>query len=190
MKPHIIFLFSDQHNADIMGWRGNKIIRTPHFDRLAQSGTTLNSCYCASPLCVPSRCSMLSTLLPQRNGVFINEQCLPSDRITFVHELGISGYRTVLTGRMHFKGPDQRHGFHERLVGDIGDTTWAAKKTASKERYFTKYGAGHSALMESGPGASRILAYDQAVIDAAMPAYGRTRSPTAIIHDCRAIWPA
>ena len=65
---------------------------------------------------------MMATLLPQNTGVFTNDQCLPSDRITFAHQLGIAECRTVLTGRMHFKGPDQHHGFHERLVGDIGDT--------------------------------------------------------------------
>lgn len=164
MKPHIIFLLSDQHNADVMSWRGDTVIATPHLDRLAADGTAQTNCYCASPLCVPSRSSMLATQLPQQTGVFINEQCLPSDRITFVHELAIAGYRTVLAGRMHFKGPDQRHGFHERLVGDIGDTTWGGRKAGAGLRQFHHYGAGHTSLDEAGPGASRVLAYDEAVI--------------------------
>lgn len=166
-QPNIVFLLSDQHNADIMGWRDDPWVRTPNFDALASQGTALTNCYCASPLCVPSRSSLLSTLLPQRMGIFTNDQCLPSDRITFVHELAIAGYRTVLTGRMHFKGPDQRHGFHERLVGDIGNTNWGADKPSKGKREYHIYGAGHRSLEESAPGASRILFYDRAVIDGA-----------------------
>jgi choline-sulfatase len=164
---HIIFLLSDQHNADCMAWRGDPWLRTPAFDRLAAEGAACTSTYCGSPLCVPSRSSLLATRLPQATGVFTNDQCLPSDRIIFVHELGNAGYRTVLCGRMHFKGPDQRHGFHERLVGDIGDTNWSGRKAGAGARAFGGYGAGHKVLAEAGPGRSRVMAYDEAVIDAA-----------------------
>ena len=119
MKKHIVFLFSDQHNPNVAGFAGDPWVRTPNLDRLAASGTVFGNCYCASPLCVPSRAAMLSSRLPSNTGIINNFQCLPSDRVTFVHSLAIAGYDTVLSGRMHFIGPDQRHGYEKRLVGDI-----------------------------------------------------------------------
>jgi len=121
-QKHIVFLLSDQHNPTVAGFAGNAFARTPNLDRLAASGAIFDNCYCSSPLCVPSRASMLSALLPSRTGIFNNFQCLPSDKVTFAHCLSVAGYETVLCGRMHFIGPDQRHGFETRLVGDITPT--------------------------------------------------------------------
>ena len=68
MKPNIIYLLSDQHNHRVMGNSGDSYARTPNLDSLYARGTALDSCYCAAPLCVPSRSSMLTGLLPTRNG--------------------------------------------------------------------------------------------------------------------------
>ncbi len=165
MPKHILFILSDQHNASVMGCAGNTIVSTPNLDHLAARGTSLEACSCASPLCVPSRSSLLSTLLPSRTGVFTNAQCLPSDRLTFVHQLALSGMHTVLAGRMHFKGPDQRHGFRERLVGDIGDTHWGYREPGHP--LFRCYGGEARALEEACGGESHVLAYDREVTRAA-----------------------
>ena len=119
MKPNIIYILSDQHNAGVMGCGGDAYVRTPHLDGLRAKSTMLEQCYCAAPLCVPSRSSILTGLLPTHTGVYNNMQCLPSDKATFVNLLTIAGYETVLSGRMHFVGLDQRHGYEKRLVGDI-----------------------------------------------------------------------
>ena len=58
MKPNIIYLLSDQHNHRVMGNSGDSYARTPNLDSLYARGTALDSCYCAAPLCVPSRSSM------------------------------------------------------------------------------------------------------------------------------------
>lgn len=70
MKPNIIYLLSDQHNQSVMGAAGDPWARTPNLDRLYARGTALDSCYCAAPLCVPSRSSILTGLLPTGNGVY------------------------------------------------------------------------------------------------------------------------
>jgi len=157
-KKHIVFLFSDQHNGNIVGYGNDRYIRTPTLNKLAEKGTAFNNCYCASPVCVPSRSAMLSGQLPIKTGIFNNFQCLRSDEVTFVHSLSVAGYETVLNGRMHFIGPDQRHGFEKRLIGDIDlnyphlpvkiygekldGTDWPCYKSI-------KYsGAGHSAVLE------------------------------------------
>lgn len=72
MKPNIIYLLSDQHNPAVIGCNGDPYIRTPNIDRLYRMGTALESCYCAAPLCVPSRSSLLTGLLPTHSGVYNN----------------------------------------------------------------------------------------------------------------------
>jgi len=117
--PNIVFILSDQHRGDWMGCAGSRLVETPNLDRLAAGGARFSRAYCNYPLCGPSRMSMLTGRHPFRNGVFINEDFLSSETPTIAHALGLAGYETVLAGRMHFCGPDQRHGFHRRLVGDV-----------------------------------------------------------------------
>jgi choline-sulfatase len=166
-KPHIVFVLSDQHNPLIMGNSGDPFIRTPNMDRLAKSGVSLASCYCPSPLCVPSRSSMLTGLLPLETGVFFNSQSLGSDQATFVHSLASAGYETVLCGRMHFKGSDQRHGYVERLIGDFSSPIIGLEARSlgdlegtTKQRRIT--------VERSGPGNSSVISYDKAVLEAAL----------------------
>jgi choline-sulfatase len=159
-RKHIVFVFSDQHNPMIAGYAGNPFARTPNLDRLAAGGTTFENCYCASPLCVPSRASMLSALLPSRTGIFNNFQSLRSDNVTFVHSLSVAGYETVLCGRMHFIGPDQRHGFEERLVGDITPTFPGQPLDAFDVALKGADFPGRASIEKAGPGYSNVLQYD------------------------------
>jgi len=167
-KPNIIFIISDQHNYKVSGFMGNKFVKTPNMDKLAKKGVSMTKCYCNSPLCIPSRSSMLSGLLPSKTGIFNNMQCLPSDRATFVHSLSVAGYDTVLSGRMHFNGPDQRHGFEKRLVGDI---TPSFPGYDNFPKMFEELkGTPHQsreAIEKSGSGSSAVYKFDTAVTEAA-----------------------
>jgi choline-sulfatase len=109
---------SDQHNARLMGCAGNNIVRTPNLDRLAQEGVRFTSAYCPYPLCVPSRMGFMTAQYPSDVGVWDNGSILSSNVPTFAHALGAAGYEAVLCGRMHFDGPDQFHGFEQRIYGD------------------------------------------------------------------------
>src|SRR5204862_5043292 len=82
-------------------------------------GAVFDSAYCASPLCAPSRSAMLAGRLPSRIGVYDNAAELAADTPTFVHLLREAGYSTTLAGKMHFVGPDQLHGFEQRLTSDV-----------------------------------------------------------------------
>lgn len=165
MPKNIIFILSDQHNPKITGFGGNSVVKTPNLDHLASQGTSHLNCYCASPLCIPSRAAMLSGLLPTKTGVLTNFECLPSDKMTFVHSLGIAGYETVLCGRMHFKGPDQRHGFMRRIMGDIhspyigGGLDLGFLEGADEQ--------SRVGLEKSGPGHSSVIDYDRDIFEQA-----------------------
>lgn len=121
-KPNIIFILSEQHNFNVMGCAGDPYVRTPNLDRLAQQGVRMEQCYCNSPLCVPSRSSLMTGRLPQDNQVYNNQHTLHTSMPTMAHALNVAGYQTVLAGRMHFYGPDQNHGYEQRLVGDLTPT--------------------------------------------------------------------
>lgn len=117
-KPNILVIMTDQHSKNFLGCYGNEIVRTKNLDRLAEEGMRFTAAYCAAPLCVPSRMSFMTCCTPSENEVWANSHILSSDRPTWAHLMSVSGYDTALIGRMHFNGPDQRHGFQERPIGE------------------------------------------------------------------------
>lgn len=164
MRPNIIYLLSDQHNPAVMGCSGDPYVCTPNLDSLYARGTALDSCYCAAPLCVPSRSSLLTGLLPTHSGVYNNMQCLPSDKATFVNSLTVGGYETVLSGRMHFVGNDQRHGYEKRFVGDITPCYIGGDNEAEIYGDFKRSsGQNLTSIKKSGAGHSAVLDFDEDV---------------------------
>jgi len=133
---------------------------------LAEEGVLFENAYCASPLCVPSRLSLLSGLHITATGCYGNDSALRSDQATFAHALGVAGYETVLVGRMHFVGPDQSHGYATRLVGDITPTVLGGRGVPYGELQSLSGQAGR-VVQRSGPGRSSLIAYDEAVTQAA-----------------------
>jgi choline-sulfatase len=118
-QPNILILMADQLTPGALATYGNRVALTPHIDRLAAGGVVFDSTYCNSPLCAPSRYSLLTGLLPSAIGAYDNAAALSSEAVTFAHHLRRAGYRTILSGKMHFCGADQLHGFEERLTTDI-----------------------------------------------------------------------
>jgi len=113
-RPNLLFLFSDQHTQRIAGCYGDSVALTPNLDRLAREGVAFDNVYCPSPLCVPSRMSMLTGRYPYEQECWTNDDYLRSDAATWLHAVGAVGYRPVLAGRLHAMGPDQLHGYAER----------------------------------------------------------------------------
>jgi choline-sulfatase len=118
-KPrNLLFLFSDQHAARVAGCYGDPVAETPALDALAARGTTFDAAICPSPMCVPSRMSMLTARNPHRIGVWGNEDVMHPGLPTMAHALGAAGLDPVLVGRLHAVGPDQMLGYARREVGD------------------------------------------------------------------------
>ena len=118
-RPNILVIMSDQHSKHMLGCYGDRLVRTPNLDRLAAEGMRFDNAYCPSPLCVPSRMSFMTCRTPSRNRAWHNGHVLSSGIPTWAHVLGAAGYETSLIGRMHFVGPDQRHGFENRPIGEF-----------------------------------------------------------------------
>jgi len=128
--PNILFILADQLTPFALQQYGNKIVKTPNINRLLANKTSIkfNSAYCNSPLCAPSRYSLMTGKLPSNISAYDNASLLPANVPTFAHYLSKLGYHTVTAGKMHFVGPDQVHGFSERLTTDIypADFGWTA----------------------------------------------------------------
>lgn len=118
-QPNILMIMADQLAAPALASYGHPIVKTPHIDRLAAGGVVFENAYCNSPLCAPSRFSMMTGQLPSRIGAYDNAAHFSADIPTLAHYLRDAGYETCLAGKMHFVGPDQQHGFEERLTTDI-----------------------------------------------------------------------
>jgi choline-sulfatase len=117
--PNVLLVMADQMAPAFLPVYGHPLIRAPNMEALAKSGVVFESAYCNSPLCSPSRASFMAGRLPSHTRVYDNAAEFSADIPTFAHYLRLRGYRTILSGKMHFCGPDQLHGFEERLTTDI-----------------------------------------------------------------------
>lgn len=102
-QPNILFVYSDQHRADVLGCAGNSIVATPNLDRLASEGTRFEHVWTESPICQPARASLLTGQFPTEHGILGNfaEECDPTWD-TFPKALQQAGYETAVVGKTHY----------------------------------------------------------------------------------------
>ncbi len=168
-QPDILIFLSDQHNGQVMGCVGHPVVQTPNMDALAAEGTIFEQAYTPCPLCVPARMSFLTGCMPAKTGVYTNHGSIHPEMPTFLHSLNLAGYDTILCGRMHFEGSDQRHGFTKRIAGDITPTAIGAVKDHREEM-----GAVAPTMTEAGcihvigGGNSMTLEYDRYIVQSAL----------------------
>ncbi len=126
--PDVLLLMADQMPAAALAAYGGGCAKTPHLDSLAAQGAVLENCYTGFPLCAPARFSMIAGQTPSTIGAWDNGAEFCSEHPTLAHYLRAEGYRTCVSGKMHFVGADQLHGFEERLTTDIcpSDFGWTA----------------------------------------------------------------
>ena len=105
-KPNVIIIYSDDQGAVDLNCYGSKDLVTPNIDQLAKSGTMFTQFY-ASPVCSPSRASLLTGLTPQRAGLTGNASeandavGMPGDRFTMAEMFKGAGYHTAHIGKWH-----------------------------------------------------------------------------------------
>jgi choline-sulfatase len=103
-------MLGDDHAAYALGCYGSEIARTPNLDALAARGVRFTRAYANSPVCTPSRQSLLTGRLPHAVGVTLLSTPLGDEALTLAEVLKAGGYRTAAFGKMHFNS-DLRHGF-------------------------------------------------------------------------------
>ena len=169
---------ADQLVPSALPFHGNAVAVAPALSALAESSVVFDAAYTASPLCSPARASLMTGMLPSRTGVYDNAAEFSSSIPTFAHYLRTAGYRTVLAGKMHFCGPDQLHGFEERLTTDIypADFGWTPDWGHPHDR--PTWYHDMSSVLDAGPCVrSNQLDFDEEVTFAAERSlFGHIRS--------------
>ncbi|UWR75027.1 choline-sulfatase [Phaeobacter inhibens] len=163
--PNILIVMVDQLNGTLFPDGPADFLYAPNLKKLAARSTRFKNAYTASPLCAPGRASFMSGQLPSRTGVYDNAAEFRSDIPTYAHHLRRAGYYTCLSGKMHFVGPDQMHGFEDRLTTDIypADFGWTPDYRKPGERIDWWY---HNMGSVTGAGIAEIsnqMEYDDEV---------------------------
>src|SRR5581483_7829971 len=99
-QPNLLLLWSDQHRADVMPGPGNPVLQAPHLAALARSSYDFRRAYCTSPVCTPSRGSILTGLWPHHHGALVNNTPLRRDVRTIAEGLPAE-YVTAYFGKWH-----------------------------------------------------------------------------------------
>jgi choline-sulfatase len=154
-RPNILILMVDQLNGTLFPDGPAAFLHAPNLERLAARSLRFPNAYTASPLCAPARASFMSGQLPSRTGVYDNAAEFASAIPTYAHHLRRAGWSTALSGKMHFVGPDQLHGFEERLTTDVypADFGWTPDYTKPGERIDWWY---HNLGSVTGAGVAEI----------------------------------
>jgi len=125
-RYNVVFIISDQHRAKAAGCYGNKVVKTLNIDKLATRGIRFTKAYCNSPLCVPSRASILTGVRPSTHGVLYhkkeaNPEVMPGiyglpEIETIGNVFRKKGYVTGAIGKLHVHGetPERDLGFDIR----------------------------------------------------------------------------
>jgi choline-sulfatase len=163
-RPNILLVMADQLAAPFLSTYGGPAI-TPALDRLAAEGVVFEMAYSNSPLCAPARFGMMAGRLNSKIGAYDNASEFAAGIPTFAHYLRSAGYQTSLIGKMHFVGPDQLHGFEERLTTDIypADFGWTPNWSDPDGRFDWWFHNMDSVVHAGVAEASNQLDYDDEV---------------------------
>ncbi len=121
-RPNIIYIFSDQHRHDVLGCAGNPLAVTPNLDRLATEGVRFSRTWCASPICRPSRASVITAMHPHQHGIVANDsENFDPSWPTMMKALKKVGYQTAHVGKSHYHQPGYRKLLEEGKTIDTRD---------------------------------------------------------------------
>ncbi len=123
-KPNILIIYPDQMRYDSMSPSGNRVVKTPNIQRLANEGVVFDNAFTSYPLCCPFRASMMTGKYPQGHGMYQNHFPLRADQEFLGERMREAGYQTLYVGKWHLEGgpkpgfvpPERRFGW-DRFVG-------------------------------------------------------------------------
>ncbi len=149
-RLNILLISGDQHNAEVVGYAGNPVVRTPHLDALAREGAAFAQAFTTQPICTPARTSIFSGLFCKHHGVKHNinmhyrpgKPGLPGDRVAFPEILQACGYHTCFFGKLHARHEGGKNFGHHvmRLVEGKGHFMGSPDEMDEYRRYLVDKG--------------------------------------------------
>lgn len=116
-QPNLLLIQTDEHNFRTLGcyrehlsdeqafiWGEGNVVETPNIDYLADNGMVFTKYYAASPVCSPSRGTLISGMYSHQTGVPKNDAPLNDGLVTYSEVLGKAGYKTGFVGKWHLDG--------------------------------------------------------------------------------------
>lgn len=164
MKPtNLIIIMSDEHNPKVMGCAGHPLVKTPHLDRLALTGTMFTSAYTTCPVCVPARAAFALGKYVHQIGYWDNADAYDGAMPSWHHQLRDRGHRVVSIGKLHFRGHEgDDYGFSEmqipmQIVEGKGDLMGLLRRDLPER------GLSWKIAKLAGPGETPYTAYDREI---------------------------
>lgn len=112
-RPNLVFFLGEGQRADALSIAGNKILQTPHHDRIGREGIHFENAFCTNALCAPARATALTGLYSRTNGALDNnksQEALASDIPLFTDILHEAGYEVAILGKVHIRnGVEERY---------------------------------------------------------------------------------
>ena len=110
-QPNVLFVITDQHRADHVGFMGNDVVATPRLDKLAAQSMVFENAWVTNPVCMPNRSTLMTGRMPSAHGVIFNDRSLDWSANTIARVFRQAGYRTGLLGKSHLQ-----HGMSKNSV--------------------------------------------------------------------------
>ncbi|MDF1658015.1 MAG: sulfatase [Verrucomicrobiales bacterium] len=158
--PNVVIVHCDELNFRTIGcyrdtlspeqglmWGPDAACETPHIDSIAKEGAICTKFYAATPVCSPSRSSLLSGQYPQHTPVTNNSVHMSDDVVTFAHQFGKADYRTGYAGKWHLDGE--------------GKPQWAPERNFGFDDNRYMFNRGHWKQFELTPEGPRVKARDK-----------------------------
>ena len=126
-QPNILWICTDQQRWDTLGCYGNSFVRTPNLDRLAARGILFEQAFCQSPVCTPSRASILTGRYPRTTRTRQNGQDIPEDEVLVTKIFADAGYICGLSGKLHLSAchPTVTPGMERRIDDGYAEFHWS-----------------------------------------------------------------
>ncbi|MEM6986341.1 MAG: sulfatase-like hydrolase/transferase [Pseudomonadota bacterium] len=168
VKPNLLIILSDEHQARAMGCADHDFVKTPNLDALAMRGTRFTKAYTPSPICVPARAAFATGQYVHQNRLWDNAMPYTGELPGWGHALQKKRVPVESIGKLHYRQASDEDGFDVKhipmMVVDGVGMVWASmrkenERVSPKSRMLGDY---------IGPGTSRYTEYDSAVTDQAV----------------------
>jgi len=116
-RPNILFVFSDDHAAHAISAYSDRLIQTPHLDRLAEEGMRFDNCFVTNSICTPSRATVLTGQYSHRNGAYTLDVDFDGSQQVFPKLLQEAGYYTAVIGKWHLGTQPTGFDYYQVLPG-------------------------------------------------------------------------
>lgn len=162
--PNLLFILSDEHQAQALSCAQHPLVKTPNLDRLAARGTRFSNAYTTSPICVPARSSLATGRYPHDIRLWDNAMPYRGDPPSWGHALQDKSVRCESIGKLHYRNEQDPTGFDRQHVpmhvaGGHG-MVWASVRREAERMIKTDSIFGDYI----GPGDSGYTKYDSQVV--------------------------